>query len=170
MHNVSYSYVLFVGKNREVKFYVFFLERNGSSDFMVISGIVHTKSFLKNDINTFKLAYNIRDEAVKNLVSMDEKSLLIGTRYVKICCRISFLIIVLPVYLFLYIYFKFFAHQSGISSRKILCGRCPHLASGIRLGLSGNTANADGIRLGHFGIKRGVPAFSFYRYRVSLSP
>ena len=113
----------------------------------------------------------ITNEAVKNLVSMDEKSLLIGTRYVKICCRTkvvlccrtSFLIIVLPVYLFLYIYFKFFAHQSDISS-KILCGRCPHPASGIRLDISGNTANADGIRLGHLLIRYGVPAFSFYRF------
>lgn len=35
---------------------------------------------------------------------------------------ISFLIIVLPVYLFLYTYIKFFAHQSGISRKEILCG------------------------------------------------
>ena len=62
---------------------------------------------------------------------------------------ISFLIIVLPVYLFLYTYIKFFAHQSGISRKEILCGRCPHLASGIRLNISGNTANAYGIRSGH---------------------
>lgn len=45
--------------------------------------------------------------------------------------------------------FQFFAFQSGISRRKILCGRCPHPASGIRLDFSGNTANADGIRLEH---------------------
>ena len=86
-----------------------------------------------------------------------EKSFLIGIRYVEIhcqislllCCRNSFLIIVLPVYLFLYTYIKFFAHQSGISRKEILCGRCPHPASRIRLDISGNTANADGIRPGH---------------------
>ena len=98
-----------------------------------------------------------------------EKSFLIGIRYVEIhcqislllCCRNSFLIIVLPVYLFLYTYIKFFAHQSGISRKKILCGRCPHPASRIRLDISGNTANADGIRPGHFLIGYAVPAFSF---------
>ena len=86
-----------------------------------------------------------------------EKSFLIGIRYVEIhcqislllCCRNSFLIIVLPVYLFLYTYIKFFVHQSGISRKEILCGRCPHPASRIRLDISGNTANADGIRPGH---------------------
>ncbi len=73
-------------------------------------------------------------EGVKNSVSMDEKSLLTGTRYVEICCRtklilscrISFLVIVLPVYPFLYTYFKIFAHQSGISRKKnpiLDCGR-----------------------------------------------
>ena len=87
-----------------------------------------------------------------------EKSFLIGIRYVEICCqislllccRISFLIIVFPVYLFLYTYIKFFVHQSGISRKEILCGRCPHPAFGIRLDISGNTANADEIRPGHF--------------------
>ena len=74
---------------------------------------------------------------------------------------ISFLIIVLPVYLFLYTYIRFFAHQPGISRKEILCGRCPHPASGIRLDISGNTANADGIRPGHFLIGYAVPAFSF---------
>ena len=106
----------------------------------------------------------------KNFVSMDEKSLLIRIRYVKICCRIklflccriSFLIIVLPDYLFLYIHFNFFAHQSGISRKEILCGRCPHPASGIRLGFSGNTANADGIRPGHLLDKAWCPGFSFF--------
>ena len=100
-------------------------------------------------------------EAVKNFVSMDEKSLLIGIRYVKICCRIklflccriSFLIIVLPISLFLYLYFKFFVHQSGISRRKIICGRCPHPASRIRLDFSGNTANANRIGPEHFLIR-----------------
>ena len=95
--------------------------------------------------------------------------MLIGTRYVKICCRtelilgcrISFLIIVLPVYPFLYTYFKFFARQSGINSRKIICGLYPRPASGIRLGFSGNTANADGIRPGHFLNKMWCPGFFF---------
>ena len=113
---------------------------------------------------------DIYTEAVKNFVSMDEKSLLIRIRYVKICCRIklflccriSFLIIVLPDYLFLYIHFNFFAHQSGISRKEILCGRCPHPASGIRLGFSGNTANADGIRPGHLLDKAWCPGFSFF--------
>ncbi len=87
-----------------------------------------------------------------------EKSFLIGIRYVEICCqislllccRISFLIIVFPVYLFLYTYIKFFVHQSGISRKEILCGCFPHPASGIRLDISGYTANADEIRPGHF--------------------
>jgi len=141
-------------------------------------GIFIKKNFTTYEENTQNRALFVAWEAVKNLVSMDEKSLLIEIRYVKICCRIelflccgiSFLIIVLPIYLFLYVYFKFFAHQSNISSRKRICGRCPHPASGIRLGFSGNTANAGGIRPGHFLIRSGVPAFSFYRYRVSLSP
>ena len=101
---------------------------------------------------------------------MDEKSLLIWIRYVKICCRIklflccriSFLIIVLPDYLFLYIYFKFFAHRSGISRKEISCGRCPHPASGIRLGFSGNTANANEIRPGHLLDKAWCPGFPFF--------
>ena len=38
----------------------------------------------------------------------------------------------------------FWAHQSG-SSRKSVRGLCPHPASKIRWGISGNTANADGI-------------------------
>jgi hypothetical protein len=58
-------------------------------------------------------------------------------------------------------YFDFSAYQSGISSRNTLCGRCPHPASGIRLDISGNTANADGIRPGRFLIGYAVPAFSF---------
>lgn len=51
--------------------------------------------------------------------------------------------------LFLYTYIKFFVHQSGISRKEVLCGCCPHPAFGIRLDISGNTANADGIRPGH---------------------
>ncbi len=57
-------------------------------------------------------------ETVKNLVSMSKKIFLIGIRYVEkccrigmfLCCRISFLIIVLPVSVLLYIFFDFFAH------------------------------------------------------------
>ena len=77
---------------------------------------------------------------------------------------VSFLIIVLLVYLFLYTYIKFSAHQSGISRRELLCRCCPHPASGIRLDISGSTANVSGIRPGHFLIRYGAPAFSFYRY------
>ena len=52
-------------------------------------------------------------ETVKNLVSMSKKIFLIGIRYVEkccrigmfLCCRISFLIIVLPVSMLLYIFF-----------------------------------------------------------------
>ena len=102
-------------------------------------------------LSLYKYFYKFNFQTVKNLVSTGEKSLLVGIRYVKICCRtkwISFLIIVLPVYLFLYTYIRFFANQSGISRREIFCGRC-HPASEIRLDIPGNTANADGIRPGH---------------------
>ena len=100
---------------------------------------------------------------------MDEKSLLTGIRYVEICCRIalflccriSFLIIVLPVCFFPYIHYKFFAWQSGISRIPALCGRCPHPVSGIRPDFSGNTANADGIRPGQPLDKVWCPGFFF---------
>ena len=57
-------------------------------------------------------------ETVKNLVSINKKYFLIWIRYVEkcchiwviLCCRISFLIIVLPVITLLYIFFDFFAH------------------------------------------------------------
>ena len=73
---------------------------------------------------------------------MDEKSLLIRIRYVKICCRIklflccriSFLIIVLPDYLFLYIHFNFFAHQSGIMQKGNIMWALPTPGLRNRLG------------------------------------
>ena len=47
-------------------------------------------------------------------------------------------------------------------------GLCPHPASGIRLGFSGNTTNADGIRLEQqTGSIVAVPAFSFIRGTAS---
>ncbi len=59
---------------------------------------------------------------------------------------------------------EIFSHQSDISSRNSCRGLCPYPASGIRLGISGNTANADGIRPERFDeICRS--GFSFYRYR-----
>ena len=42
--------------------------------------------------------------------------------------------------------FVFLAHKIGIRSFSV-CGRCPHLASGMRPGFSGNTPNAEGIGL-----------------------
>ena len=49
-------------------------------------------------------------------------------------------------------------------------GRCPHPASGIRLGFSGNTTNAEGIRSERsIHVHAAVPAL-FYRYWLSLSP
>ena len=41
-----------------------------------------------------------------------------------------------------------FSYQNKDISKSAFCGLCPHPASGIRLGFSGNTLNADGIRLG----------------------
>ena len=44
-------------------------------------------------------------------------------------------------------FFEFFAYESGISSKRTFRGLCPHPASRIRMGNSGNTANADRIRM-----------------------
>ena len=41
-----------------------------------------------------------------------------------------------------------FFHQNEAFLGLLFRGLCPHPASGIRLGFSGNTVNADGIRLG----------------------
>ena len=41
-----------------------------------------------------------------------------------------------------------FLHQKKGISKTAFCGLRPHPASGIRLGSSGNTSNASGIRLG----------------------
>jgi hypothetical protein len=44
-----------------------------------------------------------------------------------------------------------FLHTNqDISSKEDFCGLCPHPVSGIRLGISGNTANVDGVRLEQF--------------------
>ena len=52
------------------------------------------------------------------------------------------------------------------------CGRRPHPASGIRLGIFGNNTNADGIRLAGVAVqeKSCHSSFPFYRYSVSRSP
>ncbi len=50
----------------------------------------------------------------------------------------------------LYIFFDFFAHQPRYQQQGRFCGLCPHPVSEIRLGISGNTANVDGIRLEQF--------------------
>ena len=49
-------------------------------------------------------------------------------------------------------HYLIFLHQNKNISKIAFCGLCPHPAAGIRLGLSGNTLNADGIGLGrlHF--------------------
>ena len=47
----------------------------------------------------------------------------------------------------LYIFFVFLHTNQDISSKEDFCGLCPHPVSGIRMGISGNTANVDGIRL-----------------------
>ncbi|NDO52335.1 YihY/virulence factor BrkB family protein, partial [Lachnospiraceae bacterium MD335] len=49
---------------------------------------------------------------------------------------------------------------------EILRGRCPHPASGIKLDISGNTANADGIRLGLFLIVLGNHLFNGLMYFI----
>lgn len=56
-----------------------------------------------------------------------------------------------------------------ISSRNMIRGRCPHPASGIRLGISGNTANADGIRYG-WNVFHKVRRSSFFFLQVPGEP
>jgi hypothetical protein len=40
----------------------------------------------------------------------------------------------------------FFLYTNQTAAGKYFCGLCPYPASGIEMGSSGNTANADGIR------------------------
>ena len=79
-----------------------------------------------------------------------------------LCCRISFLIIVLPVIILLYIFFDFLHTNLDISSKKDFCRLCPHPVSGIRTGISDNTANVDGIRRDQFILcGKAVSTFAF---------
>ena len=57
---------------------------------------------------------------------------------------------------------RIFLHQKNGIPRTAFCGLCPHPASGIRLGFSGNTLNADGIRLGRLSVKVSRPGFFFF--------
>lgn len=68
----------------------------------------------------------------------------------------------LPILCILFMFFEFFAYESGISNKKVFRRLCPHPASRIRLDNLGNTANADRIRLG-WNVKKSVafPAFPF---------
>jgi len=62
-----------------------------------------------------------------------------------------FLFIVYPSSGCLYILSDSFASKLR-HFKDYLRGLCPHPASGIRLGFSGNTFNADGIRLGRLSV------------------
>ena len=88
---------------------------------------------------------------------MDKYFLLIEIRYVGSYCRISLFILsnflsdksISTLLLFMRV-IPFFLHTNQTAAGKYFCGLCPYPASGIEMGISENTVNADGIRLERF--------------------
>ena len=91
-------------------------------------------------------------EGVKFSVSMgkiffdkNKICIIVLSKFLVFCCRIIYLIIVLPIRLRLYLNFKIFCStNNGISNPFSWALPTPGL--GNKLGFSGNTINAEGIR------------------------
>ena len=94
----------------------------------------------------------LRIEGVKFSVSMgkiffdkNKICIIVLSKFLVFCCRIIYLIIVLPIRLRLYLNFKIFCStNNGISNPFSWALPTPGL--GNKLGFSGNTINAEGIR------------------------
>ena len=92
------------------------------------------------------------EEGVKFSVSMgkiffdkNKICIIVLSKFLVFCCRIIYLIIVLPIRLRLYLNFKIFCStNNGISNPFSWALPTPGL--GNKLGFSGNTINAEGIR------------------------
>ena len=95
---------------------------------------------------------NLWIEGVKFSVSMgkiffdkNQICIIVLSKFLVFCCRIIYLIIVLPIRLRLYMNFKIFCStNNGISNPFSWALPTPGL--GNKLGFSGNTINAEGIR------------------------
>ena len=92
------------------------------------------------------------EEGVKFSVSMgkiffdkNQICIIVLSKFLVFCCRIIYLIIVLPIRLRLYLNFKIFCStNNGISNPFSWALPTPGLRN--KLGFSGNTINAEGIR------------------------
>ena len=95
---------------------------------------------------------NSRREGVKFSVSMgkiffdkNKICIIVLSKFLVFCCRIIYLIIVLPIRLRLYLNFKIFCStNNGISNPLSWALPTPGLRN--KVGFSGNTINAEGIR------------------------
>ena len=107
---------------------------------------------LANGIFAIHKSANKTSEGVKFSVSMgkiffdkNKICIIVLSKFLVFCCRIIYLIIVLPIRLRLYLNFKIFCStNNGISNPFSWALPTPGL--GNKLGFSGNTINAEGIR------------------------
>ena len=94
----------------------------------------------------------VKNEGVKFSVSMgkiffdkNQICIIVLSEFLVFCCRIIYLIIVLPIRLRLYMNFKIFCStNNGISNPLSWALPTPGLRN--KVGFSGNTINAEGIR------------------------
>ena len=101
---------------------------------------------------TTKEGNKAKSEGVKFSVSMgkiffdkNQICIIVLSKFLVFCCRIIYLIIVLPIRLRLYMNFIIFCStNNGISNPFSWALPTPGL--GNKLGFSGNTINAEGIR------------------------
>ena len=112
-----------------------------------VSGVSHPR-----DDSEEQKSYSRLQEGVKFSVSMgkiffdkNQICIIVLSKFLVFCCRIIYLIIVLPIRLRLYMNFIIFCStNNGISNPFSWALPTPGL--GNKLGFSGNTINAEGIR------------------------
>ena len=112
-----------------------------------VSGVSHPR-----DDSEEQKSYSRLQEGVKFSVSMgkiffdkNQICIIVLSKFLVFCCRIIYLIIVLPIRLRLYMNFKIFCStNNGISNPFSWALPTPGLRN--KVGFSGNTINAEGIR------------------------